>query len=339
MIEGTEKPDLAKVRCEQETGNRCEPGLVSVIIPTHDRAHLVTRAIQSVLEQKYGHLELLVVDDASTDDTRRVVKALADPRLLYARHEQNRGAPAARNTGIEMSSGEYIAFLDSDDHWLPGKLQEQMRVFHRSGPEVGLVYTGIEVVDLLTGAHLKTRVPRHRGHILRELLRHNVVVGSTSTAVIRRTYLHQSGLFDESLPARQDIDLWIRLAKRCSFDFVDQILAVIRVHADRITEDSDARIAGAKLVFEKIRDDLVEEGLLSEGYHFLARELCKSGRMKEGRAYSSKAIRTFPLPIKYYGTFLSSFLGSQWFSRIQHTWGALKGSAPSAGHQSGDSDV
>ena len=104
---------------------------MSVIIPTYNRAHLVGRAIQSVIDQTFIGWELLLIDDGSTDDTEKVVKRFCDHRIRYLRHEVNKGAGAARNTGIRESSGEYIALLDSDDEWLPEKLDKQLNVFRR----------------------------------------------------------------------------------------------------------------------------------------------------------------------------------------------------------------
>lgn len=105
--------------------------MVSVVIPTYNRAHVLNRAIRSVLGQTYQHFEIIVVDDGSTDNTEQVVKAIADDRVRYIRHETNKGtAAAARNTGIRQACGEFIGFVDSDDEWLPGKLQKQVDKFH-----------------------------------------------------------------------------------------------------------------------------------------------------------------------------------------------------------------
>jgi glycosyltransferase involved in cell wall biosynthesis len=101
---------------------------VSVVIPTYNRASLLGRAIKSVLEQTYQDFEIIVVDDASTDNTEEVVRNLRDRRIRYLRHEKNRGGSAARNTGIRAAWGQYIAFQDSDDEWLPEKLKKQMEV-------------------------------------------------------------------------------------------------------------------------------------------------------------------------------------------------------------------
>jgi len=104
---------------------RAKNPTVSVIIPTYNRAHLLDRAIRSVLDQTYQDFELIVVDDGSSDPTAEVIATFADPRIYYLRHEKNRGAAAARNTGIEASQGDYVAFLDSDCEWLPKKLLKE----------------------------------------------------------------------------------------------------------------------------------------------------------------------------------------------------------------------
>jgi glycosyltransferase involved in cell wall biosynthesis len=106
-----------------------QPKLVSVIIPTYNRASTLARAIESVLKQTYGNLELIVVDDSSNDETSGVVSGIADERIKYIKFSKNKGVAAARNAGIKESCGDYIAFLDSDDQWLPDKLKLSLEVF------------------------------------------------------------------------------------------------------------------------------------------------------------------------------------------------------------------
>ena len=108
---------------------------VSVIITTYNRAHLVGKAIKSVLNQTFQDFELIVVDDGSTDNTEEVINSFNDTRIRYIRHKINKGGNAARNTGLRNSKGEYIAFLDSDDEWLPEKLERQLEVFKKSQDE------------------------------------------------------------------------------------------------------------------------------------------------------------------------------------------------------------
>ncbi|TAK34595.1 MAG: glycosyltransferase family 2 protein, partial [Saprospiraceae bacterium] len=129
---------------------------VSVIIPTYNRAKTIERAIDSVLNQTFSDLELIVVDDCSTDFTVDVIKQYTDERLIYIRHENNRGEGGARNTGIRNSRAKYIAFLDSDDEWFPNKLEKQMPVIQESDSKVGIVYSHyIMQYEDGSGAHLE----------------------------------------------------------------------------------------------------------------------------------------------------------------------------------------
>src|ERR1051325_11615249 len=123
--------------------------LVSTIIPTYNRDELIGRSVQSVLSQTYQLLEVIVVDDASTDDTRDRIETLqqVDPRIQYVRHERNRGAQAARNTGIQAAKGEFIAFLDSDNEWLPQKLERQMPLFSHKADSPAAVYCAYSKVS------------------------------------------------------------------------------------------------------------------------------------------------------------------------------------------------
>lgn len=222
---------------------------VSVIIPTYNRAHLVSRAIRSVLGQTYQDFEIIVVDDASVDGTEEVVKSFDDPRISYIRHEQNQGGSAARNTGIRAARGEYIAFLDSDDEWLAEKLKRQIVCLRGDPVRVGAVYTGR--IYVMEGQVVKTVRPTLGGDLRSALLAGNIV-GTTSSVVVRRTYLEQAGLFDETLPAAQDADLWIRLSDICLFGVISDPL--VRFHVDaaeRITHNLEARLKAWRILDEK----------------------------------------------------------------------------------------
>ena len=120
---------------------------ISVIVPTYNRKNMLLSAIRSVLNQTYKDFEIIVIDDASSDGTRRAMNGIENERLRYIRHEENRGQSAAYNTGIKASEGTYIAFLNDDDEYVPNKLERQLKVLENSRPEVGLVYSGHYRVD------------------------------------------------------------------------------------------------------------------------------------------------------------------------------------------------
>src|SRR5262245_18798192 len=195
------------------------PPEVSVVIPVFNRAVKVRRAIASVLAQTFQNFEIIVVDDGSTDGTSSAVAAIADPRVTLIRHDRNRGGSAARNTGINASSVPFVAFLDSDDEWLPTKLERQLEVFERSSERVGLIYTWAE--RIFPDGSVSRYIPRRRVDLARALLTVNFI-GETSLGMVRRIALDAIGGFDETLPSSQDMDLWLRICERFDADVVPE---------------------------------------------------------------------------------------------------------------------
>jgi glycosyltransferase involved in cell wall biosynthesis len=184
---------------------------VTVIIPTFNRAAIVVRAIRSVLGQTCQDWELIVVDDASTDGTEQAVRSFSDNRIKYIRHDRNRRVSVARNTGIRCAQGEYVAFLDSDDEWLPEKLQKELEVFRNSDPQVGLVYTGKTILDE-RGRVLKVRMATKSGWVYDALLDSDFI-GSPSRVTVKKQVLDRVAGFDETFLNAEDYDLWLRVAR------------------------------------------------------------------------------------------------------------------------------
>lgn len=198
---------------------------VSVVIATYNYAQYLPEAIESVLGQTFQDLEIIIVDDGSTDDTQHVVESfLSDKRIAY--HRINHlGQPKAKNFGIHRSSGEYIAFLDADDIWLPAKLEKQISLF-RNDPQLGVVYSRRTLIDS-NGHNLPTKQPLlSRGHVLKRMFQNNFVC--FSSCVIQRYVFDHIGLFDEDIPLAIDYDLWLRIAKQYRFDYVDEQLVKYR---------------------------------------------------------------------------------------------------------------
>jgi glycosyltransferase involved in cell wall biosynthesis len=223
---------------------------VTVVVPTYNRGQFVAEAIQSVLEQTFRDFELIVVDDGSTDDTTAVVGCFTDPRLHYV-YQTNQERSAARNHGLRLAQGEYVAFLDSDDVWLPTKLEHQVTLLD-ARPAVGLVYTGAYIFE---GQRTFTEQrPRWRGQALKALLMEdNVVCGSASTALVRRACFDRVGGFDENLRACEDWDMWLRIvAAGYEFDFVPQPLARCRVHGTNTQKDAEKMARATRTFFAKV---------------------------------------------------------------------------------------
>ncbi len=228
---------------------------VSVVIPTYDRAGIVIRAIQSVLTQTYQNLEIIVVDDGSRDNTCEVIERLHDPRVRYIRHDANQGGSAARNTGIEVAAGEYVAFLDSDDEWLPEKLEKQVRLLQGSDSSVGAVYTGLIVINEHK-EKANITIPKYRGAILGELFSANRV-GTASSVMVRRECFSRVGAFDSAMVSCQDWDMWIRLSKYYKFDFVPESLVYYHLGDNgRITKNWRAVEDGHLRIVEKYLKDV-----------------------------------------------------------------------------------
>jgi len=195
---------------------------VSVIIPTYNRAHLVGRAIRSVLNQTFQDFEIIVVDDGSTDNTEEVVKGFNDPRIRYIRHEENHGGSAARNTGICAARGEYIAFLDADDEWLSMHLHRKLQLLEET------------YVDGLFGSYYVVSGNRWAKFVcqskpstvsMAEYILSKTGDPRTSTMVFRRGAVTQI-LFDETLRKHQDWDLAIRFEQHFKLE-VDPVATVV----------------------------------------------------------------------------------------------------------------
>lgn len=245
--------------------------MVSVIIATYRRPRLLPRAIKSALAQTFRDFELIVVDDASGDHTESVVASFDDTRIKYVRHDVNKGGPAARNTGIGMAKGEYIALLDDDDEWHATKLEKQVNAFKETANEVSFVYSGFEILDE-KGEVVGTTLPEHRGYLHMNLLQRNMIGGS-SIPLIQRECFDKVGLFDESLTSCQDWDMWLRIAREFEFDYVPEVLAKGYLHGDQISENFAAMIPGRTRIIEK------HMAFFSNYPHILVTHLKRMGKM------------------------------------------------------------
>jgi glycosyltransferase involved in cell wall biosynthesis len=215
--------------------DRPEPPRISVIIPAFNRAALLCEAAESALAQSYTNLEVLIVDDGSTDGTAAIVKARfeGDPRVRYLRQE-HAGPGPARNLGLRHAGGELIAFLDSDDLWVPDKLALQVRQLDEH-PEAALSFSDARNEGGREGDRTRFQGKRFRGDTtLRGIVEREFPM-CTPTVVLRRKVLDDLGAFDESFPCSQDWDLWIRVVARYPIVYVDRPLTTIRRSDDSIS--------------------------------------------------------------------------------------------------------
>lgn len=198
---------------------------VSVVIPTYNLAQFLPEAVASVRAQQWPGLEIIVVDDGSTDGTPEILERLAREGGLRWFRQENAGAAAARNRGIQEASGSWVAFLDADDFWLPGKLAAQFEALERK-PSAAFSYTDV-LVRREDGSEGELACPRAERTLFEKLLSGNVF--ATPTALVRRDCFEEVGLFDPSLRTGEDWDMWLRLSSHFESAYVERPLTLCRV--------------------------------------------------------------------------------------------------------------
>lgn len=234
--------------------------LVSVIITTYRRKPaIVTRALRSVMKQTFPDIEIIIIDDSPIDFEEReaVRQEVLDTckTAIFLSTGGSKGASAARNIGIKEATGEYIAFLDDDDEWLPEKIEKQLEGF--TSDEIGMVYSSMIINDEMDDTIYVRDVEHYSGKIHDLLLSNSNFIGSTSVPLVRRACLGYVGGFDESLESSQDYDLYIRLSKLYEINFVTGAYTVYHIHTgERITTNALAKIHGIMRLKDKYSDDL-----------------------------------------------------------------------------------
>jgi glycosyltransferase involved in cell wall biosynthesis len=272
--------------------------LVSIIIPTYNRAWSIQRAIDSVLRQDYTHFELIVVDDGSTDDTPGILSSYGDALKIFA--QKNSGVSAARNRGILNATGSLIAFLDSDDYWLPKKLSAQVDFFV-SHPDALICQT--EETWIKNGRQVNPgkRHKKPSGKMFSESL--HLCLISPSAVMVRRELLDDVGVFDETLPACEDYDLWLRVTCRYAVPLIDSPL-IIKTggHPDQLSASPSLdkyRIAAILKILNSnlLTDDQLKDALavLKEKCRIYADGCAKRGRTDEAAYYHRVAMNPFML--------------------------------------------
>jgi glycosyltransferase involved in cell wall biosynthesis len=277
--------------------------LASVIVIAYNCADYLGHAIESVLGQTWTRLELIVVDDGSTDNTAEVVRRVSDSRVTYVR-QMNKGPNAARNEGIRRARGDYIAFLDCDDWWLPSKLEKQIAKA-AAHPEIGLVYSLAIRVDASDKERdrFDTIV---EGRVLDRLLLGNCIAGSASSAVVTRRAIDAVGMFDESLHYAEDWEFWIRVASQfavaCVPDFDVYLLdrpGSQGKNADATRRDSLRFIHSALDRYAPFRP-FFHRVALAQLHYVASYNLWASGRIRDARRELLRSLVYNPMHLTYY---------------------------------------
>ena len=290
--------------------------LVSVIIPSYNRPERTQRAIDSVAAQSYSPIELIVVDDGSTDpieDHVQLPETLCDSKLI--RHEANMGANVARNTGIDRSGGEYIAFLDSDDEWKPEKIKRQ--VSQMVSRKYDMVYTGVEHVDR-DGRRNGVNRATAAGDLSKRLLRKNII-GTFSSIIVNKRIIQRAGRPDPDLPCYQDWDWYLRLSRETEIGAIEKPLTIRYNAGDQISRDFKLKHETAYPILRERLEDYAEtkreravavSGLQFQvGYAALA-----NNEYRQARRFFTKSILSNPV---FYKPYLYLLLSGRQFEFIR----------------------
>ena len=306
---------------------------ISVIIPTYNRSEYVLDAIQSVVDQKYEPVEIIVIDDGSTDDTREKLASLADAEVIRYIYQENQGRSAARNKGISLATGEYLAFLDSDDLFESDKLAKQVEFFARH-PEVGLVHGGYVKFDTLDNDLGYRNASWFSGWIYPKMLLVWYTLLATPTVMVSRRVIDEVGGFDESLFIAEDLDLWRRIARKYPFGYINQSLARIRVHPGNTSRDAlyttreferylDKAFQDDKDLSTRFRNRVLSRLYSNQAYIMLSGQ--GDELMSFARASARRAIVHDPLNVRGYTALLSTALSYDSRAKLVERWRSLRG--------------
>jgi glycosyltransferase involved in cell wall biosynthesis len=273
---------------------------VSVIIPSYNSALTIERAIKSVLFQTYKAIEVVVVDDGSSDNTvKYVTEHFPDVKIVC---QENKGPAAARNSGIKNSTGDFLAFLDADDSWVPEKIECQMNEMLLSA-SVGLVTCGSFIVEDESASFVQLRDINYlnRSQLAKSLLERNRL-GGCSYILVRRSCFQNVGIFDESLLVSEDRDMWFRIALKYDCRSVNKPLLHYYVSSGSQSSDPRKNIDGQLKFLNKIFSQYpgIAKGFSKRGlyvYHFYKSSwsFLEAGNAKMARKYILKAIQADPL--------------------------------------------
>lgn len=289
---------------------------ISVVIPTKNRANYILQALDSVFAQTFTDYEIIVVDDGSTDGTASVLKPLINANKLRYVVQPPAGVSAARNHGLRLAAAPYIAFLDSDDMFLPTKLEKQIAVF-RQHPEFGFVHCSFSKFND-AGQELGVRdTSRFSGWIYPAMLQEWSILMAMPCMLMRADVLREAGGFDEQMNWAEDLDLWRRIARRYPIGVVVEPLVRVRVHAASTTFDRRAGMHGFERYLEKAfaedasLPELFKRKARAKMYAKLAENLLGEGgpqEMRQVRQNSLRALVSWPLQVNALFAYTASWL-------------------------------
>jgi glycosyltransferase involved in cell wall biosynthesis len=269
---------------------------ISVVIPLYNAEKYIGDTLESVLAQTYSTFEIIVVNNSSTDSSLDIVKKYSDVKVIS---QENQGPSVARNKGVALSKGDFIAFLDADDLWVPDKLKIQMEYFNNN-PQVGLVYS--KYTSVRNGKILRTRPQNgYSGWIFTKLLYKSII--QTSTVMVKRECLDAVGPYDESFSLGDEYDMFLRIAKKFQCGFVDKGLIRYRIHDNNTSKNvflfDKENLGVYKKIYNNFTDlDGKQKRILRKRiarYSMkVAEGLNSQGKLEESKKYQNEAISYLP---------------------------------------------
>jgi glycosyltransferase involved in cell wall biosynthesis len=285
--------------------------MVSVILPSFNYAQYLPLAVQSVLSQTYSDLELIIIDDCSSDRSREITEECKrlDDRVVTIFHEKNQGLACTRNTGLRASTGKFIALCDADDIWLPNKLKIQLEHFH-DNDQVGIVHSEASIIDgsgSQTGQlfsslfHLKTQVAS--GNLFGELCGRNFLC--VPSVILRREALEYAGGFDESLRSLEDWVCWTMVSRKYLFEYVEEPLVQYRMHGASLSHNSKGmaanRVKAISILLEALSD--ISPRPLATMLYSLGMSYLELGEARKAVSAFAKSLAAHPIQLRAWGRF------------------------------------
>jgi len=301
--------------------------LISIIIPTYNRANLLVKAIKSVFSQTYKNFELIIVNDGSTDNTKQIIDNFKKQtnKIKYI-WEINSGTAKAKNTGIKNTEGKYIAFLDSDDEWLPKKLEKQLELFKKStNSNLGFVGCNTFIIDKKNNKKLIYKIPKYK-NIFYALLINNFIC-SCSSVMVKKSVLDKIDFFDENLKIGEDWDMWIRIAQKYNFDFVNEPLLKYNIHSGNLSSAFaiEKKEKNIQSIFDKYKEYFENNPkLYSSKLRYDGTRYTLSNDLKKARKSFIFSIKLNPLNYKSYFYFFCSLLGQHTYEYLAKTKAKIK---------------
>lgn len=318
--------------CHILDGHLANQPRVSVIIPMYNASKYIAEALDSVIAQTYTNTEIIAINDGSTDGTDAVIKPYLGLNGFKYIEQENKGVSAARNQGLRAAEGELIAFLDSDDQWLPDKLEKQVAFLHTNS-EVGLVHRNIHFMDE-SGQPLSREISDFdtdaSGWCFKTLFEENRI--ATLTVCMRRECFLKIGFFREDIRGGEDYEYWLRVSRCFSIGHIDQNLALYRMHGANATRNWMPQLIDLSKALEGILDQFPEarsvlgkkaiKNRLLPIHMRIAHELYRQNDHHSARPHLMRALALNPWNLPFYRMLLMGYLPSQ--ARRALRWYAQK---------------